>query len=244
MASDFDNTLFFMFKTPQYRPGDREAIRAFQEAGGLFGVSTGRSLTGVLKAALDDVHFDFFILASGSLVLDGHQQVLDKRTVDVAYVRALYERYCRSAEAVIQANDTVYTFDEPRYGMQTHIDDFADLAGADIYGISFYAGSDENAHAIAREIEQTYGGSLTAYANTTVVDVVGYGCSKGRAFQVVRQKLAIDRMGAIGDSYNDTPMFAPADISFTFSYAPQAVQDEADHIVGNVRTAIDILCAD
>ena len=57
MASDFDNTLYFMFLDEPYRKGDRESIRDFQQAGGLFGVSTGRALRGVRQAAGDDVHF-------------------------------------------------------------------------------------------------------------------------------------------------------------------------------------------
>ena len=54
MASDFDNTLYFMFLDEPYRKGDRESIRDFQQAGGLFGVSTGRSLRGVRQAAGDE----------------------------------------------------------------------------------------------------------------------------------------------------------------------------------------------
>ena len=226
MASDFDNTLYFMFEDPKYRPGDREAVRAFRSAGGLFGVSTGRSLQGVRLAALDDVHFDFYILVSGSLVLDGDGKELYKNTVPMDYVKAL---------------DTVYTFDDELHGLQTHIDSFDDLDEADLYGISFYAGSAERAHEMEDEIHAAYGDVLTAYANTTVVDVVGKGCSKGAALEIVRQRLALDCVGAIGDSFNDTSMLQAADVSFTFDYAPQAVQAAADHIVGSVKEALTYL---
>lgn len=241
MASDFDNTLYFMFEDPKYRPGDREAVRAFRSAGGLFGVSTGRSLQGVRLAALDDVHFDFYILVSGSLVLDGDGKELYKNTVPMDYVKALYERYGKTSETVIQANDTVYTFDDELHGLQTHIDSFDDLDEADLYGISFYAGSAERAHEMEDEIHAAYGDVLTAYANTTVVDVVGKGCSKGAALEIVRQRLALDCVGAIGDSFNDTSMLQAADVSFTFDYAPQAVQAAADHIVGSVKEALTYL---
>ena len=241
MASDFDNTLHFMFLDEPYRKGDREAIRAFQQAGGLFGVSTGRSLRGVRQAAREDVRFDFYILATGALVLDGNLQVLMKKTVSRDCVEEIYDRYGRRADTVIQANDTVYTLTPPKFPGQTRIMSFADLAGSDIYGISFYAGSDEAAQSIARDIQQEYGTTLTAYANTSVVDVVGSDCSKGTGLAAVKEKLAIHTMGAIGDSYNDTPMLKAADISFTFSYAPEPVQQAAGHIVSSVREALSYL---
>ena len=239
MASDFDNTLYFMFLDEPYRKGDREAIRAFQQAGGLFGVSTGRSLRGVRQAAREDVRFDFYILATGALVLDGNLQVLMKNTVSRDCVEEIYDRYGRRADTVIQANDTVYTLTPPKFPGQTRIMSFADLAGSDIYGISFYAGSDEAAQ--SRDIQQEYGTTLTAYANTSVVDVVGSDCSKGMGLAAVKEKLAIHTMGAIGDSYNDTPMLKAADISFTFSYAPEPVQQAAGHIVSSVREALSYL---
>ena len=77
--------------------------------------------------------------------------------------------------------------------------------------------------------------------NTSVVDVVGSDCSKGTGLAAVKEKLAIHTMGAIGDSYNDTPMLKAADISFTFSYAPEPVQQAAGHIVSSVREALSYL---
>ena len=241
MASDFDNTLYFMFLDEPYRKGDREAIRAFQQAGGLFGVSTGRSLRGVRQAAREDVCFDFYILATGALVLDGNLQVLMKKTVSRDCVEEIYDRYGRRADTVIQANDTVYTLTPPKFPGQTRIMSFADLAGSDIYGISFYAGSDEAAQSIARDIQQEYGTTLTAYANTSVVDVVGSDCSKGTGLAAVKEKLAIHTMGAIGDSYNDTPMLKAADISFSFSYGRESIQQATGHFVSYYREELSYL---
>lgn len=241
LASDFDNTLYFMFEEEKYRPGDLEAIRAFQAKGGLFGVSTGRSLQGVRKAALDDVAFDFYILATGSLVLDKDLCVLDRHTVDIALVKELYERYGEMAEAVIQGDDTVYSFKKDVYGLQTPIQSFADIAQSQIYGISFYAGTAQNAHAITTEIQRLYGTHVTAYENTSVLDVVSRDCSKGTALKTVKKALLLDRLGAIGDSYNDVPMLREGDCSFTFPYAPDSVQQEADHIVTTMAEALTLL---
>lgn len=241
LASDFDNTLFFMFQEETYRPGDREAIRAFQAQGGLFGISTGRSLTGVRQATGDNVAYDFYILANGSLVLDKHLRTLQKKVVPMSLVRSLYDRYGKLENSVIQAGDTVYTFGPADNPMQTHIDDFEELDGKDIYGISFYTGSEDRAKEMAGDAQQHYGRTIEAYANTVVLDIVGAGCSKGQALETVRQALALERVGAIGDSYNDISMLESADISFTFSYAPQPVQASAGHIVGSVREALTLL---
>ena len=187
LASDFDNTLFCMFQEETYRPGDREAIRAFQAQGGLFGISTGRSLTGVRQATGDNVAYDFYILANGSLVLDKHLRTLQKKVVPMSLVRSLYDRYGKLENSVIQAGDTVYTFGPADNPMQTHIDDFEELDGKDIYGISFYTGSEDRAKEMAGDAQQHYGRTIEAYANTVVLDIVGAGCSKGQALETVRQ---------------------------------------------------------
>lgn len=241
LASDFDNTLYFMFEEEKYRPGDLEAIQAFQERGGLFGVSTGRSLQGVRKAALDDVAFDFYILATGSLVLDKNLQVLERHTVELDLVRDIYERYGKTAEAVIQGDDTVYSFHKDVYGLQTSIQSFLDLEQSQIYGISFYAGTAAKAHAITTEIQRIYGSCVAAYENTSVLDVVSPECSKGTALKTVKKALSIDRMGAIGDSYNDVSMMQEGDCSFTFPYAPESVQHEVDYVVTSMAEALKLL---
>ena len=43
----------------------------------------------------------------------------------------------------------------------------------------------------------------------------------------------------IGDSWNDLPMIKSIENSFTFTYSPQDVMEEAKYIVNNLKECID-----
>ena len=67
LASDFDGTLFFK---GQFKSDDLKQIRMFQKQGHLFGLCTGRPLSGVAAPIQGRLRCDFMILSSGALILD------------------------------------------------------------------------------------------------------------------------------------------------------------------------------
>ena len=234
-ASDFDRTLFFRDEPGGFKPADMAAISAFQQAGNCFGVSTGRSLRGVLDETRGRVRFDFFSLATGALILDGRQRVIRRSVVRPATVQHLIDEVDSLGPLVIHANDTVYSFGDP-LPMQTHIDHLSEV-GENLYGLSVWVG-EERADKLARTINNRYGAELSSYPNRGIVDVVPRGCSKGEAVRIVRERLGADRIGAMGDSYNDAPMFGPADASFTFADSPVEVREQASQVVGGIAEAL------
>ncbi|MCH5285885.1 MAG: HAD hydrolase family protein [Christensenellaceae bacterium] len=237
-ASDFDRTLYFMGEPEEVKPADLAAVEAYQRQGGLFGVCTGRSLKGVTLAIGERVRFDFYILVSGALILDGAMNVIHKRCISRPLLRELCERCC-GYEMVIQANDTVYTFDRP-HPLQTKITTLDDIEGGDLYGVSIATDSFESARRLTREFNTVYADTLTAHQNYADVDVAPKDCSKGHAIEFIRSHLAADRIGCIGDGHNDMPMIEKADMPFTFSYAPAEVRQRACHVVGSVAEALRI----
>lgn len=240
-ASDFDGTLYFMGKPEPVKPEDLAAIVDFQRQGGLFGVCTGRSLQGVRLSIGDVISFDFYILVSGALILDRALREIDKRCVDRAVIGELCQRY-RGYEMVIQANDTVYTFDHP-HPLQTKIATLDDIEGSDLYGVSIATASVEAARQLTEEINAAYADVVQAHQNIVDVDVAPKGCSKGVALDVVRAHFAAQAVGAIGDAWNDLPMLGRADMAFTFPYAPEAVRERAHHIVSSVSEALSAFSA-
>ena len=76
LASDFDNTLWFQ---DHMKKEDIEAIQDFQKQGHLFGICTGRSLSGILRPSKPfGVNYDFYTLLSGGLVLNKeHMSLLE-----------------------------------------------------------------------------------------------------------------------------------------------------------------------
>ena len=181
---------------------------------------------------------DFYILASGALVLDGEENVLYRKCVLLSTVEAIYKRYASTMRAVIQANDTVYIFSETTY-LQTHIDSFEDLKGGHIYGISMAAPDEKTASEAAAEINEVYGEEVTAFQNMTHIDVVPAGCSKGIGVEVVRKAFGVKEMYGIGDSYNDLPLLESVDHPYTLNHAPQQIKDAAEGVVRSVSELLD-----
>ncbi|MGI6736463.1 MAG: HAD-IIB family hydrolase [Anaerovoracaceae bacterium] len=241
MASDFDGTLYFMQNADKYRPGDLEAIYHFQNRGGLFGLCTGRSLRGILDTEGGRaVDWDFYLLASGALILDRDRHVLHRECISRRLMKEIHRRYEERVEIVVQANDTVYNLRDT-YTLQQTVASLDDIEGDHIYGLSFGAASREEAAQIAAEINRDHAGEVTARVNVTHVDISPAGCSKGSALRFIRRRLGITCCGGIGDSFNDLPMLQAADRSFTFPAAPEAVRRAVDDIVESVAEALAIL---
>ena len=237
-ASDFDGTLYFRAKERRIDPRDIEAIRAFREAGGVFGLSTGRSLKGILELAKEfpaDVA-DFYVLASGAYVLTGSGEVIGVRDILRATAAAVWDRFIGRTGIVIQANDTVYTLAEP---LPTQIKvESVDQIGGHVYGLSFGTGSPGLAHELADEVNEVFGDELCAYPNASNVDIAPLGCSKGTGLALVRERFGARAVGAIGDSYNDLAMADEADAFYTFATSPEDVVRRACGSVASVAQAI------
>lgn len=246
LASDFDKTFYFRGEDPAYKPQDLAAVEKFRKRGNLFGLCTGRSLKGVTLVLQDQIRFDFMILVSGALIVDGNYKTIYKQCLPGELAEHLYIKYESRGDkesgtyVVIQANDTVYSFYDD-YPLQTRIHSFDELKDADFYGLSFGLATPEKASDLTAEINALYGDAVNAYTNVCNVDIVPKGCSKGHALQILKEKLGLPWMAGIGDSYNDIPMLRAADHSFTFTYSPETIRMEADMVVENLAQAVDIL---
>lgn len=238
VASDFDNTLYFMGDEEPMRAADIFGIVYFQQRGGLFGLCTGRSLVGVREVIGRWMHPDFYILASGALVIDGEENVLFRKCLSLQTVESIYKECCADLRAVIQANDTVYTFGEENY-LQTHIDSFEELKDGYVYGLSIAAPDEETAAKVTVRINELYGEEVTAFHNVTHVDVGPRGCSKGSGVEVIRKAFSVREMYGIGDHYNDLPLLKNVDHAYTLTHAPLEVQEASEGIVRSVSELLD-----
>ena len=94
LASDFDNTLFFRdFRNDgegYIKKTDIEKIEDFQAKGNLFGLCTGRALFDVFFDAKDIISFDFYILASGAVILDKDYKTLHKAVIPFSTIKDMY----------------------------------------------------------------------------------------------------------------------------------------------------------
>lgn len=80
--------------------------------------------------------------------------------------------------------------------------------------------------------------------NNWFVDVLPHNISKASAIRFIIKEHVNDvnfQLIAIGDSWNDIPMFEIADVSYTFNNSPNDVKNKATYLVNNLYECIDDL---
>lgn len=78
--------------------------------------------------------------------------------------------------------------------------------------------------------------------NTWYVDVLPQHISKASAIKFILNLVEGDKqLMAIGDSYNDVPMFEIASRSFTFNHSPDEVKEKSNDLVDHLYQAIALI---
>jgi len=247
-ASDFDGTLCESnWETGEEHIDQRDidAIRRYQQAGGLFGICTGRPLFAVTESIKGLVEPDFYIVTTGAQVLGREGVVLFEQTMGHDLAQEFYERYGQDDSVVmLVVTDTVFV-SVGRMMRETipMVERISDVDGQ-ILGVSLeYSGDEEAAAAAAADINDRYAGILEGFQNLGSVDIVRAGCSKGAGVRQAKEGLGVHTIAGIGDSYNDLSLLEAADVAYTFGHVPEVVKDAADAIVGSVAEALEHFCA-
>ena len=248
LASDFDNTLFFHVKG--FNKGDLEAIKRFQSEGHKFGVCTGRSYEGILRPSKHiDIHYDFYILLSGTLILDEDGHTIFEKRIAGNTAKAIMKKYRVFTTIVYDDHmkclffhfkDTIKRLLKRPFhtSILLHPDD---LKPETINAFSLHFTSSKQAYQCCQEINETYGDEVIAFQNRVHVDIAAKGCSKGEGLRIIENYYHASKedIYGIGDSWNDMPLLTQAAHSFTFDYAPKELT--ADHIVDSLESAITII---
>lgn len=248
LASDFDNTLFFRdFRENgdgYIKRKDIEKIEEFQSSGNYFGLCTGRALFDVFFDAKDIINFDFYILASGAVILDRDYNTLHKAVIPFSIIKDMYlhfkNKYNYSPLFVTEKSfcciqKKIYDVDTDIY---QSIDEMADL---EFIAISYVLDTLEESSNLCNELNAKYGDTMIGYQNSTNVDIVCIGNSKGTGIEFIKKYFNTNKIYGIGDSYNDLPMLEKVDVPFTFRTSPDTVKQQADYLVDDIAEAIDII---
>ena len=137
LASDFDNTLWF---EDHMKDEDVKAIHEFQKHGHLFGICSGRSLSGILRPSKPyDIQYDFFILLSGGLILNKDYEPIFESQIPISLVKDIYEFTGKQNMSIVH-NDVTYHLNTK---FQDHIFDheihsFNELPFTHIQAFSFH----------------------------------------------------------------------------------------------------------
>ena len=232
-ASDFDNTLYFR---TGFRQSDFLAIKEKQKQGLLFGVCTGRSLSGVIKPTNGQIEYDFYIVATGSLILDRDRNVLFSKIIEKEFVDKITQEYGHKYKIAYNVGSDFYSLHHD-YEVVKTISSLNELPKT-VHGISFLTESSDIADKICISLNSKY--QVSAFHNGPFVDITALGCSKGKALRFLKEHYHLDKIAAMGDSYNDITMLKDSDVSFTFPSSPEEVKQIATYIQPSVKDAITL----
>lgn len=252
LASDLDGTLLQNEKISQK---DIEAIERFMGYGNKFIISTGRSFCGMRKIFADyKIKYDYLVLCNGAVVLASDHNTLKKETINGEALQDIMSKHCKRDDVFVVLDDNeniIMAEDEfspekqflieyatkivPFEEMFTHINDVVVLS------ISTKDESIEVLEEIKKEVLLSHGDVVEVFRNTYYLDIVPKGCSKGTGIENVLNSIdeEVEGFYAIGDSWNDIPMFNLADKSFTFNKVEEELKKHADKIVDSVHKCIE-----
>lgn len=243
LASDFDGTLLLHPRQDEniILEEDKKAIQQFQKAGNLFGVCTGRGLDGIVKWC-EDVKFDFYITNSGAIIYDKDHHIIAAHYLQKSLIEKIMDHFSEKICCTFVYQGKMYVKNPnkqypPRIETVENLDGFEDAFEA----FSMHFEEDvEKTTAIRQEIEACFGQEIAVYQNIDNIDMCAKGCSKGNGIQTIQHyfHLKDDDIHAIGDSWNDIPMFEACKNSFTFWRSPEDVQAKTRYQVETIANCI------
>lgn len=250
LSTDMDGTIVFGGKVSD---DDVAAMRRWREAGGLLVMNTGRSNT-ALASALDGfgIDYDYAVLYTGAVILDGADRVLQARTLPLPVVREVVEEMCRHDPITVfvttmagdlQVYDTI--------GSPTELltlfrrGSLEDLGGREVVGVPLRVSSVEVGIELQALVRERWGGVVDGARNQDFLDLIPHGATKGAGLSDLVRLLTgpggrfegrrIETY-TLGDSWNDLPMHAVAD-------HPTAMEVSAPEVTQACETAVPSLAA-
>jgi Cof subfamily protein (haloacid dehalogenase superfamily) len=111
------------------------------------------------------------------------------------------------------------------------------FAGLDSTKVNIVTDPEKTPHALELMVETCGTDAYVTRSNPEFVEMLSPLVNKGETLGHVAASLGIplDRVMAIGDSYNDVPLLRAAGFAVAMGSAPQELKDEADAIVGDVE---------
>ncbi|WP_303324741.1 HAD hydrolase family protein [Actinomyces radicidentis] len=247
LATDLDGTLV---RRRTVTREDAEAVIRWREAGNLLAVATGRSVS-LARLALADaseaagvpVEADYVICACGTTLLDGSGTVLRTHPVPTDMVRAVTELLSRRDDCDVLAttlggdfilHDALGLTGSGEGGIPNHFQPIGldDLLTKDVTHMPIRVLDPDLADELAAHVAAMGEGRIDAIRSHGFFDVIAAGRTKGVSLRVLEALLEesgteLGLTAAVGDSWNDVPMFEVVDRPCAMEGAPADVVDAA-----------------
>ena len=240
LASDYDDTLYD--KHGRISPENREAVDYFLREGGIFTVSTGRSLKNfTIQMELERLPVNApVILANGAVIHDfSSGETLWKRTLPETVAGHLEEVCARFPQVGFEAYHQEADGEERVYTFRANIITEKHLERCRLNGIEapIREMPEPWIKVILQHVDKDYLLRVEDYllnrygaeyeitfSNPYLLEVTAKGANKGLCVQRVAKRMGIDpkRVYCVGNGINDIPMLAVSAIPF----APADCYDE------------------
>ena len=248
-AFDFDGTLHH--PPHGFREEDIAAIDAWRAAGHLAFSATGRSRTALAHGMRGSgLTFDYQVLSNGGSATDGaNRQLIFGHEVAGSVLQATLDAFgSRDGLAIfgttlgsvdgVFANNTGIT--------HTFTAHFAQMTPADIPDHRFavvpiWVPANAELRTEVVDWASTLG-EVEVAQNQDYIDLMAPGRSKGAGILQLLDELRLPResiqLYTFGDSWNDLPMHAIADVSHSFHHSPSEVRAATDRVIGSVAEVL------
>lgn len=249
LASDWDGTL----NHGGVSEADRAAIARFQAAGHRFGLVTGRTprfIQSDLYRHMGGVRLDFFVYATGGLILDGSGEELYCSPIDGATAREIlalarqwklsHISFSDAEEAVVSESEWMARFyEDSEAGVIVSRDPEPALRRGRIYNFVIIVEDDALREPFLAALQKQLGGRAALHNNRGVIDISGPGSSKTDGLRRLNRQLH-GELYPIGDGQNDVGMIRTFG-GFAMADGCEEARRGARWVVGSVAEAVDIL---
>ncbi|MBO4284227.1 MAG: HAD family phosphatase [Clostridia bacterium] len=235
ICSDWDGSLSRGSAYPgqEVCPENREAIRYFQQNGGLFTVSSGRYPSFILAFREQFFPNTALIALNGSLIVDPEsgeplrEQILDPSVFP--YIDRVLDAFPYQANLlhypVGASHATTYSREEYRKKKDA-------VAGAPCYKALLVTDTAEHGVLLRDTAREIIAGTQFEAARSWPIglEFINRASNKGSAVRFLKEKTGAELLVTVGDYENDIPMLEAADVGYAVANATDDVKRAADRV--------------
>lgn len=247
LALDLDGTL--VQSLHPIRPAVVAAVRRALAAGVRATIATGRTFIGTAPYVRELGITGPVVCYQGAAVVDSASGRFESEVplANAVALRIYYAAKEAGYHVQFYADDRFYVDELNRF-----VDRYAKISGSDPVVVASlpeaFAGRDSTKVNIITTLDRVEAceslmrsvcgeDAYVTRSNPEFVEMLDPRVDKGRALQVVARSAGIpmERVLAIGDSYNDLPLLRAAGFAVAMGSAPPELRAEADAVVGDVE---------
>lgn len=249
LVTDLDATIVF---DRSVLPADCEAMARWRAAGNLLAVDTGKS-SFATRNVLEPlgIVFDYGIVFTGAVLIDGGYRVLSARRLPDGVARDVASRTVDLPYVTTYATtiETDYILADNNEGISSILSVFKHMTLEEMdahrfIGVPLRVTDAALGERLQAEISRRWEGVLDCHRNQDFLDFVPAGATKGTGLRsLLGGPLAGKEVEvwSIGDSWNDLDMHAVADHAIALPWSPPEVTAVCETTVGSIAELINTI---